>query len=349
MSTLPPPISSHKPRIEFIDLAKGMCILWVVIMHCNLFSTYIPGINSSQMPLFFVLSGLFFKTYGSYGSLIIKKINSILIPFLFFYLLAYAIFYTLDFLQPGMIPQNQATGILDVFTQRTYFNGPIWFLICLFWMNAIFGFIALHTTTEWQRAGLVLAITGVGVTLGKAEIFIPMSLDVACSSLIFFYMGYLLKQTKILYPNKYDKYNLVFCLACFATTLIIELLIQQTGIASNTNQVEGNVVMAYLTASIGVLGILFLCKAVKYLPGISYFGRYSIIVLCVHRLITSQLRPVLKHLPEALMPYHDVIFIAVLLGLCALAIPVCRKWLPYVTAQKDLIGNPELKFNRIFS
>lgn len=50
-------------RIDFIDLAKGVCIFLVVIGHCGV-PINIPGFEIVRMPLYFILSGLFFKDYG---------------------------------------------------------------------------------------------------------------------------------------------------------------------------------------------------------------------------------------------------------------------------------------------
>lgn len=62
-----------KNRIEFIDLAKGICIILVVMYHCGL-GGLIPGDKLLRMPLYFVLSGLFFKDYGK-ASLVKKRTN----------------------------------------------------------------------------------------------------------------------------------------------------------------------------------------------------------------------------------------------------------------------------------
>lgn len=62
--------SSEKPRIEFIDLAKGICIILVVIFH---FDVDIPLLRPMRMPLYFILSGLFFKDYGGFINFLTKK------------------------------------------------------------------------------------------------------------------------------------------------------------------------------------------------------------------------------------------------------------------------------------
>ena len=61
-------------RIEFIDLAKGVCIILVVLGHCGA-PIPIPGLEIVRMPLYFILSGLFFKDYGGGYNFFIKKTN----------------------------------------------------------------------------------------------------------------------------------------------------------------------------------------------------------------------------------------------------------------------------------
>lgn len=52
-----------KKRIDFIDTAKGVCIILVVLGHSGIPIDFV-GMNSMRMPLYFILSGLFFKDYG---------------------------------------------------------------------------------------------------------------------------------------------------------------------------------------------------------------------------------------------------------------------------------------------
>lgn len=77
------PIIIPKKRIEWIDSAKGVCICLVVLHHILAsYGLYSKGVVSShiyyslqsfRIPLYFVLSGLFFKSYGGILLFIIKK------------------------------------------------------------------------------------------------------------------------------------------------------------------------------------------------------------------------------------------------------------------------------------
>ena len=85
-----------KQRIVWIDTAKGICIILVVLYH-SLIHTHADFLlrntnvenflSAFRMPLYFALSGIFFKTYSSFSNFVIRKINKLIVPFLFFYIL----------------------------------------------------------------------------------------------------------------------------------------------------------------------------------------------------------------------------------------------------------------------
>lgn len=78
-------------RIAYVDLAKGVGIFLVVFIHGDdwfgLEYQAKYAISIFLQALFFFLSGMFFKSYGSFGEFLKRKCNSLLIPFLAFYLL----------------------------------------------------------------------------------------------------------------------------------------------------------------------------------------------------------------------------------------------------------------------
>lgn len=322
-------------RIEFIDLAKGICILLVVVGHVGV-NIAIPGLESVRMPLYFILSGLFFKSYGRVKNFFIKKINKILIPFLFFYLLGYSVFYVVNWIKPSLIV-GAASSIFDMFTQRQYFNGPIWFLLALFWTNIMFCVIHEYLSKEWLRAVVVLLIGVVGMYLGRNDIYLPCVVDSAMTALPFFYFGYWLKQSDLLSANRYDRYNWLWVLLLYGASVGLSRWSGGAHIGFHYNNVVGNVFVIYLLAVCSVMAVLLFCKIVKYVPFVSYCGRYSIILLCTHHLFYRPIKLVLIKLEFVPMEY--VVWITAILTLlcCYISIPLCIKYIPYFTAQKDLI------------
>ena len=73
-------------RIGFIDIAKGIGILLVVLAHNDL-EAYAPFLHkviySFHMPLFFFLSGMFFRPETPFWQLIRKRFDSLLKPYFF--------------------------------------------------------------------------------------------------------------------------------------------------------------------------------------------------------------------------------------------------------------------------
>ena len=318
-------------RIEFVDLAKGICIFLVVIGHCGA-PIDIPGLEIVRMPLYFILSGLFFKTYGGLKQLSIKKINKILIPFMFFYLLSYAAFYAIKYIAPQYLITD-ARGIFDMFDNRQFFNGPIWFLLCLFWCNIYFCIISTYCKRESTRIAIIALAGLAGWFLGNKNIFVPLFLDVAMTALPFFAFGYYLKKSNILYPNKWDKFNLLIAVAFWGVSFALTAL-KTHRLSLHYNGINGW--STYIISVASVLAVLFLCKSIKKLPFFSYIGRYSIILLCVHHMIY---RPAKVALQATNIDFLDNNYTvaAITLLLSTLCIPVCIKYIPWFVAQKDLI------------
>ncbi len=325
-------MDSSKKRIEFVDLAKGICIILVIAGHCGIPVNKIPGFEMVRMPLYFALSGLFFKDYGGLGQFTLRKTNKLLVPFVFWYLLAYTIMFILERFVPDALSKFDR-GILDVFFIRDICNTPIWFLLALFWCNILFCFINLYVKRELFRIIIVCIMGGAGWYLGNvAHIFTPCFIDVALTSLPFFTFGYYLKKTSILFPNKYDRYNLLFAIVFWFTSFVLYRAIGNHRMFLQYNVLEGW--STYVISFASVISLLFLCKTLKRIPLITYMGRYSIILLCTHALCS----PIVRLVSHVTNTAYSVWIVGLLtLVISTLMIPLCKKFIPWFVAQKDLI------------
>lgn len=324
-------MEAPKSRIEFIDLAKGVCIILVICAHTGTQIAF-PGANTLRMPLYYVLSGLFFKDYGSIKNLTKKKVNKLLVPFIVFYVGAYIVFYFFSYVYPGLI-ETPAHGILDVFLQRQYFNGPIWFLLSLFWANLLFYFVCRITSSHVVRGIIVACLGFTGVLLGQYSVFLPCVLDTSLTAMPFFFFGYCLKQSSILYPNRFDKYNVVIALALYGLLYLSVYFWGEMKISFLLNTVYGNYFVVIFVAMCGVISLLLLCKSIKTLPFVAFMGRFSVIPLLTHHMVY---RPIKLFIPESI-PQRDIIITIMTLLICCALIPICRKFIPWAVAQKDLI------------
>ncbi|MBQ6068682.1 MAG: hypothetical protein IJK84_04195 [Bacteroidales bacterium] len=77
----------------------------------------------------------------------------------------------------------------------------------------------------------------------------------------------------------------------------------------------------------------------KYIPVIRWWGRYSIIILITHLVFIKHFAYIIHHshlFPD--QPWTATLVVLTLTMLCcSAAIPICLRFFPHVTAQKDLI------------
>ncbi len=331
---------TSKPRIEFVDLAKGFCIILVVFFHLQIYTGYHTTFDwmarSFRMPLYFILSGLFFKEYEGFLGFLKRKTNKLLIPFIAFYLLANLVRWIASLF--GVITYSWET-LFAFFFERRFPNLAIWFLWCLFSMNLIFyGILMLAKKNSKYQIVIMLVLCfllgTLGYTLGQKKIELPLFWDTACTAMPFFCLGYILnKFTDILRPNKWDKYILPMILILALATKLL---------ANNTLDYKNNVYLMsfpriYICGICGTLCVLFIAKVFKKLPLISYWGRYSIIILVTH----YELRPLFVETVRLLgLPDWGTLLVSLVLMMLSylLIIPLMIKFFGYITAQKDVIA-----------
>ena len=310
-----------------------MCIILVVVTHTA--DCLPPLFTMLRMPLYFVLSGLFFKDYGGYLKLILKKVNKLIVPFAFFYVVSYLMRDALQLLLPGSVP-TEGGSLLDVFRIRLFHNNPLWFLLALFWNHLIFGAIVILFKNRYVQVCMVAVVAAAGWALGHYEVFVPCCVDLGMTGLPFFYFGYLLKRTPILYPNKYDRYNIAFAAVLIGVTLAIYYLCGRRVPHMSLNVLPHPWVVIMCGCASFVVAVLLICKVIKRVPVVSYVGRYSIIVLCTHLPVSVFVGYLTRKIGLHFYMCGTLFTFLICLGL----IPLFVRFLPWFVAQKDLIPMP---------
>ena len=319
---------NKKPRIEFIDLAKGICIILVVMVHSDV-ECHLPNFQALRMPLYFVLSGLFFRDYGGFFNLTERKINKLLTPFVFFYVLSFFLSWigmTL-FTDKGL----SLSRLWDPLFSKALVNGALWFLLCLFWCNLIYYFIQ-RIRQNALRLCIILMLAVAGFTLSDAGCILPLYFNSSLVALPFFYFGVLLGATDFLFPDRHDRLTLLIALLFISGAYFLYFIFESPVITLSFVIWRGNLILAYVNSILMVMGALLLCKIVSWLPILSYMGRYSIIILVIHTPIVGYITYALRIVGLA---DNKWIPFGLTLVVCWLLIPVFRMHLPYVTAQKD--------------
>lgn len=322
-------------RIEFIDLAKGICVLLVVLYHMpNLLNTDIPGRAALTIPFYFILSGLFFKNYGDLGNFLERKINKLLIPYVFFLIIGIAVSSIVYNVRPFPID-----FISPMFSNKQI-NVPLWFLCSLFIVNVLFCIIQLVIKNKYVIAICVLIYGSIGYILSMHNIYLPYYGTQALNGLPLFYTGYLIRKTPLLYKNKYDYLCLPLAVVLLGSAMFYCFMLGETPcILFYANKFFGEIISIYIVTLSMVLGMLFLCKYIQWLPIVSYIGRYSIITLGMHMIYCLYSNAILTK-----YGYSEITGIPCYIYtvfMCWITIPFLIKYVPWFTAQKDWFRLPQ--------
>lgn len=316
-------------RIEYIDLAKGICIILVVMYHCISYE-WMEILSYLRMPFYFFISGLFFKDYGGLVKLTVKKTNKLLIPFVFFYSIAWGIHCVLEFIKPGFWTY-EGHFIRDLFS-ISYINVPMWFLLCLFWCNISFYFVHKFTR-EKTRLFAIIVLAILGYMLMKINLFCPTYFFQSFSALPFFYLGNEMRHSKIISSETTWK-QMVMAFGLIILVFLFHLK-SYDKISYIYNSYVGNVFFYYIKSFMMIVAVMLICKKIKKTPFVSFCGRYSIVIMGVHAIFIQ----IGCHIPNWIGHnlYDDWIQFAFVLSASIISIPLFVKLFPYFTAQKDII------------
>lgn len=284
-------------RIAYIDIAKGLGILVIVLAHNDL-AAYHPTLHkfiyAFHIPLFFFLSGMFFRPERTFGDTLRRRFNTLLKPYLFAIFLIYlgeAAFSIMTFpvILGRIVKSMYATGHYIDWVQ-------LWFIPHLFAVS-LFAWIAWRVLgrvkRDWLRWLLLFAILTVGVltmpyfwpftapVIGGEYYGLPFSLDLVLASGFFFLVGYEVNQRPL---EKFFASSLV--LAGTFGLLLTMILLLPPELDFNTRTYP-SLWINTAEALLGIGMILSLARnlekwSVRLTNIFSYFGRISMVILIFH-------------------------------------------------------------------
>ena len=171
-------------RIEWIDIAKALGVVLVVLGHTGLPEVFRRWVYIFHMPLFFYISGMFFKPV-TLDVAIKKKGKAYLLPYILFSAVFMAMNQLVDF---G--PQRLLNDMRRIITLRGTFP-VLWFLTGLFFVEVIYTAAYQSITKNKEKlvwlscfAGFCASIANLGG--GVENYLIWQSI---CEGLVFFAAG----------------------------------------------------------------------------------------------------------------------------------------------------------------
>ena len=192
-----------KKRIEWIDIAKGVAILLVIVGHTVKYGTFSRDlIFSFHMPLFFILSGYTYTPATDRKALwqhVKRHARRLLLPCLCVSLLlaAYAVVhsghYSFSAIAAELWKMGQKLFYASGVPVYGVSAGMVWFIISLFWTKVLID--CIYTFQRNRYTYVTIGCLGfLGVCLGAKNYWLAQNLDVTLVSLVFFYAGMLWKR-----------------------------------------------------------------------------------------------------------------------------------------------------------
>jgi fucose 4-O-acetylase-like acetyltransferase len=179
-------------RVQYVDIAKGIGIILVVMGH-NDFALISPFahklIYSFHMPMFFFMSGMFFKPDVPFWTFLWNRFNRILKPFFSILLLIY--FASLSFSKISIVIVSRRL-LKAMYGSGSYIDWvQLWFLPHLFAVSlfAYFFFKAVKRIHPVQLRWVILTIIYI-VGVLSMKLFWPFELNILGTTLTLYGLPY---------------------------------------------------------------------------------------------------------------------------------------------------------------
>ena len=268
-------------------MAKGISIILVILGHClpdnNIFKNYI---YSFHMPLFYIVSGMFYVKRNIKEQLR-RDFKKLIVPYLATSL-CIIVLKTLESFISGTdvfktfskwcLSMLYGTGEkVDFLGLDVQPIGAIWFLLSLFWTKLLYNVIVQVTNSNSCKIYIIIIFLSIfGLVLPK-YIWLPLSIETSLITILFYRLGY-----------DFKHYNIIEHLN--AKKIVLLTLVWGTiSCKIQTSVVSSYYSMYYINILSGVIGsivLLYFCIKLKKIEKaqliLTWFGNNSLFILCFH-------------------------------------------------------------------
>ncbi len=216
-------------RVTYLDVAKAISISMVILGHCIIRmgnSSYLAWLNvviySFHMPVFFFVSGFYFKSEEPLKIFLIKKIRTLLVPYVFFCGISFVCNLILAFSQGTAIEYLSSFCetrkiIMTIFFSRESAFAEFWFLPVLF-STEIIGYCLIRWIKKrWITISVAVAMMLFSYYVMK-DLSLPFGISEAFLCIPFLLGGFVAKNMPVL-----KKWNYLLLVFLFIMGNIVEI------------------------------------------------------------------------------------------------------------------------------
>jgi polysaccharide biosynthesis protein PslL len=272
-----------KERVTWIDIAKGLGILFVVIGHSgNLVASHY--LFWFHMPLFFFLSGILFEpiSHHDYLKWTKRKCECLIIPYLSYGILITIIFSVFNPSISYFI--KSCIHILYGGLLLTGQYGVFWFVTCLLLTQLLFGYLSRFTIKMQIFVICFSYILGHVLSASSfAGTALPWHIDAVLITIAYYALGYYMKG---ILSNILDK---MMTLVLSAALCVMIILLDYHHVIKYSLDIKYKVYHhVFLDIFVPLVIILFITSACYWLSKISrfnvlsYLGRNTLTIMYLH-------------------------------------------------------------------
>lgn len=314
----------NKLYLDYLDLSKGIGIILVIMGH-TLFPLH-QAIDIFHMPLFFFLSGLTFKITDGGGIFLIKKINRIFVPYCFFSIISAIIEHSVDY-------------------QGPIFNGPLWFLQTIF-VSLIILYVVYKKMYHYRHIVMVIFFLCSYFICNYEVGVLPFSLERAIRACFFIMMGFEISKFNLIEMKKRTiAIGFVIGMILYTFFLGYSLLhYNVSGLFVNGDIQKYNYLLFNITAIGGIMSIVTFSVLVKEMPILNWFGKNSLVILCVHfplaEWLNVQIAQSSLYIEGGLLQklLLGVVSYTIIIIFSSILIYICKNFIPQLTGYKNIVS-----------
>ncbi|RHP70440.1 acyltransferase [Clostridium sp. OF03-18AA] len=278
----------EKNRVQYFDIARGIAMICIILGHLNN-SLINRVVFTFHVPIFFFISGYFMNSKCGIKDYARNKLRTLIVPYIVTCIVIIILGTLKGFIQGDAISELGRWSYAAVYGAGDSYNEPfyipgigaIWFLWATFW-----GCIFLRLSLQFERhvrLGVIIGLFIFGY-FSRQIFWFPLSIQAGACAVLFMYIGYIARNVK---DNIGDlsaeakTFGLVFAAVVwfffmkdFQSFWLVHCDIGR-GIVDVFGSMCACVIVIYISKMIEIKFRI----AGKFL---AFFGRYSLLVLCVH-------------------------------------------------------------------
>lgn len=332
--------SKEKKRIDYIDIFRAIGIILMIMSHVKVGIKFDFFIHAFNMPMFFFISGLFYKKTEDDKKLIIKKLKSLIVPYIIFGILHYIIWLITNNEEPILGPLY---SLLVDNTEGLPIAGALWFLTALFFTEIIY-FCIDKINNKVIKNIVIIALSLFGnIETIILPIRLPYGIGIACAGVGLFHIGHLLQKNK---ENKFVKkiINLNIFEIIILFIIVYNLIFLNTYVDMRIGK-YGIIPLFWINSiSAIILGIniskhidkLLKCNIKDFIISI---GKNSIVYVCLNQLVYTKIEEIIYNIVknQALNFTSVMIIKCIIIILTIIIIYICNFIIQH-TELKRIIG-----------